>query len=184
MKRFIETAEKFEGIFSITKNIIGDHRGYLERLFCCNDLKSWENRPIHQVNRTFTKKKGTVRGLHFQRYPYNEAKLICCLQGKVIDYALDLRKNSTTFSEIFTIKLDADLHNAILLPEGFAHGFQSLCDNVEMLYFHSSPYRSDFEAGVNIMDPELRIDLPLTCTNISNRDQNFPLFKQLKEKYF
>ena len=182
MNRFIEIAEKIPGVFSIRKNILGDSRGYLERLFCASELSSWAARPVAQVNRTFSSKKGTVRGLHFQRHPFCEAKLICCLKGKVMDYALDLRKNSKTFGQTFTIELSSKSHNSVLLPEGVAHGFQALTDNVEMLYFHSHPYKSDHEAGVNMLDLDLGIKLPLNCTNISDRDLKLPSFKELKEQ--
>jgi dTDP-4-dehydrorhamnose 3,5-epimerase len=180
LSRFEEIATDIEGIFTVTKNKIGDDRGFLERLFCVHELHSWSNRPLAQVNRTFTAKKGTMRGLHFQQGPFAEAKFICCLKGKVTDIALDLRKTSKTYGHVFSIRLDSELHNAVLLPEGVAHGFQSLTDNVEMLYFHSQPYSSAYEAGVNILDPSLEVNWELPCQMISDRDKNFPYFKNLK----
>ena len=180
MIRFVEKAENISGIFSIKKNIIEDKRGYIERLFCATELMSWAGRPISQINKTFSEKKGTVKGFHFQCHPYSEAKLICCTQGKVMDFALDLRQKSATFGQIFMIELDSEIHNAILLPEGVAHGLQTITDDVEMLYFHSQPYKPEYESGVNIFDPTLQITLPLSCTNISNRDQSLPLFSEVK----
>lgn len=183
MSRFDETEVEISGIFAITKKTIKDTRGYLERLFCASDLISWSNRPVAQVNRTFTAKKGTIRGLHFQRTPHAEAKLVSCLRGRVMDFALDIRKDSPTFGKIFSIELDAEINNAVLLPEGIAHGFQTLTNDVEMLYFHSQPHQANHEAGVNIFDPELGLSLPIGCSLISERDQNFPLLKKLDE-YF
>lgn len=180
MNKFKETVTEIDGIFSISKRLIGDERGYLERLFCVSELKSWANRPIAQVNRTFTAKKGTVRGLHYQKPPKAEAKFICCLKGKVTDFALDLRKTSKTYGEIFKIELDANLHNAVILPEGVAHGFQSLTDNVEMLYFHSALYAPEMEAGVNIFDRFLEVEFDIACSMVSDRDKNLPLFKDIE----
>ena len=180
MSKFVEQETNINGVFAITKKIIGDDHGYLERVFCSNELESWSNRSIAQVNKTVTAKKGTVRGLHFQRPPYAEAKLISCLSGRVKDIALDLRNGSPTYGKIYEIVLDSCEHNAILLPEGVAHGFQSLTDNVVMLYFHSCTYAPNFEGGVNILDSSLELDFELPVSKISERDQNFPSFKELE----
>lgn len=180
MIRFEEKSTHIEGIFTISKKIIGDERGHLERLFCVNALSSWSNRPVVQVNKTFTKKRGTIRGFHFQKPPKAEAKYICCLNGKVSDFALDLRKTSATFGEIFHIELDANLHNAVILPEGVAHGFQTLTDNVEMLYFHSEFYDPEVESGVNILDITLELDFKLRCSLISERDKSFKLLSEME----
>jgi dTDP-4-dehydrorhamnose 3,5-epimerase len=173
MVRFEEKPTKIEGIYTVSKKIIGDERGHLERLFCVNELSCWSNRPVKQVNKTYTEKRGTIRGFHFQKPPKVEAKYICCLNGKVSDFALDLRKNSATFGEIFQIELDANLHNAVILPEGVAHGFQTLTENVEMLYFHSEFYDPAMESGVNILDELLELDFELPCSVISERDKTF-----------
>lgn len=178
MIRFEEKSTKIDGIFTISKKIIGDERGYFERLFCVSELLGWSNRPVVQVNKTLTKKKGTVRGFHFQKTPKTEAKYICCLKGKVSDFALDLRETSATFGKIFQIELDANLHNAVILPEGVAHGFQTLTDNVEMLYFHSEFYDPAMESGVNILDKSLELDFELPCSVISERDKNFKLLRE------
>lgn len=180
MVRFEEKSTKIDGVFTISKNIISDERGYLERLFCVTELLNWSNRPVVQVNKTFTEKKGTIKGFHFQKPPKTEAKYICCLKGKVFDYALDLRKNSATFGKIFQIQLDANLHNAVILPEGVAHGFQTLTDNVEMLYFHSEFYDPAMESGVNILDKSLGLDFELTCSVISERDKAFKLLREIE----
>ena len=180
MVRFIENETCFKDLFTVTKKIIVDDRGYIERLFCPNDLKCWKNRPIKQVNRTFTKAKGTIRGLHFQEKPYLEAKFIYCLKGKVMDVALDLRTDSKTFGQVFSLILSEKDHNSVLIPEGFAHGFQTLSENVEMLYFHSNYYSSTHEAGINAFDPLLKISWQLPCSNISGRDRKFMNLQNFK----
>lgn len=180
MNKFNENETPFNGLFTITKNIIGDDRGYLERLYCTEELLSWGNRKVAQVNRTFTEKRGTIRGLHFQKPPFLEAKLICCLAGAVMDVALDLRLGSITFGQVFIIELEAEKHNAVLIPEGFAHGFQTLTPAVEMLYFHSEVYSSSHESGINVFDESLKINWQLPCTQISDRDKSFKIFGEFE----
>ena len=180
MIRFIESETCFKDLFTVTKKRIADDRGYIERLFCPNELKCWKNRPIKQVNRTFTKTTGTIRGLHFQKAPYLEAKFVYCLKGKVMDVAVDLRTNSKTYGQVFSVILTDNDHNSILIPEGFAHGFQTLSENVEMLYIHSNYYSSTHEAGVNAFDPLLKIAWKLPCSQISERDRKFLNLKNLK----
>ena len=180
MNRFIEQSSGIEGVYYISKQTISDNRGYLERLFCLNELKCWSNRSVAQVNKTFIAKKGTIKGFHFQRPPKAEAKFICCLKGKVTDFALDLRQASKTFGKIAKFDLDAKLHNAVMLPEGVAHGFQSLTDNVEMLYFHSEFYAPGLEMGVNILDPSLNLQFELPSMLISKRDKQFPPLSEIQ----
>ena len=177
MKRFNERETKISGLFRVSRDIIKDDRGNLSRLFCTSELKCWQKRPIVQVNKTHTLKKGTIRGLHYQTPPYAEAKLIFCLRGVVHDFAVDVRKYSKTFGKVFQITLDADLHDAVLLPEGVAHGFQSLTDDVEMLYFHSQPYVREVEAGVNVFDASLELNLDLNLYSISEKDLHLPYLR-------
>lgn len=177
MSRFEEKPTSFNGLFEVNRNILRDNRGYLERLFCINDLKCWKNRPLRQVNRTFTEKKATIRGLHFQHPPYTEAKFISCLSGVIFDVALDLRLQSETYGKIFTIELDAQKHNSVFIPEGFAHGFQSLTSDVEILYFHSVQYEKAYEDGINVFDPTLKIEWLQKSPQVSDRDLNFQYFK-------
>ncbi|WP_331852172.1 dTDP-4-dehydrorhamnose 3,5-epimerase family protein [Polynucleobacter necessarius] len=100
------------------------------------------------MNQTLTKKRGAVRGVHFQRSPYTEMKLVSCLQDKILDVAVDLRKNFPTFLQWYAQELSAENCRALLIPEGFAHGFQTLSDDCELLYLHSAPYKSDAEGGL------------------------------------
>ena len=155
---------------------LGDSRGYLERMFCQEELESiLKGKIISQVNHTLTDMTGTVRGLHYQFPPFAETKLISCIHGEVFDVAVDLRKGSSTFLQYHAEILSANNYKTMVIPEGFAHGFQTLSQNCEMLYFHTTAYNSDSEGALNVTDPGLNIKWPLEITDISNRDLNHPL---------
>lgn len=173
--RFTEEKTALEGLWHLTRNPLGDTRGYLERMFCVDALASWGQRPIAQINRTFTATRGTLRGLHFQHPPHAECKYVSCLKGAVFDVAVDLRKTSPTYGQWFGVEISAQGHNALLIPEGFAHGFQTLTDDVEMLYLHSANFAPSSEGGVNALDPSLAIAWPIEVNTQSPRDQGLPL---------
>jgi dTDP-4-dehydrorhamnose 3,5-epimerase len=156
-----------------------DSRGFFSRLFCADELvaASWQ-KPVAQVNLTFTAKRGTVRGLHFQHPPHAEMKLVICLRGKVWDVAVDLRRNSGTHLQWHAEEISVDNQRALLIPEGFAHGFQALTDNVELLYCHSVAYRENAQGGVNPRDFKLAIEWPLEITELSDRDAHQPFIDQ------
>lgn len=159
------------GLRRVTRQRLGDHRGFLARLFCAEDLAAagWL-KPIAQINHTFTATKGTVRGMHYQRPPHAEMKLVTCLRGEVWDVAVDLRLASPTFLQWHAERLSSENGCALLLPEGFAHGFQALTDDVELLYCHSAPYVPSAEAGLNPHDKMLAIPWPLPIAELSSRD--------------
>ena len=155
---------------------IGDSRGYLERLFCTEELQTLApGKPIAQINHTLTANRGTVRGMHFQRSPHAEIKFVSCLRGEVFDVAVDLRHNSPTFLRWHAELLSADNHKTLVIPEGFAHGFQTLTDDCEMLYFHTAPYQPGAEAGLNAQDPKLAIKWPLSVAVLSEHDGSHPM---------
>jgi len=131
--------------------------------------------PIAQINHTNTIKKGTIRGLHFQYEPHAEMKLVTCIKGKVWDLAVDLRPDSKTYLQYRGITLSPENHISFLIPRGFAHGFQTLADNSELLYCHSKSYNKNAESGLNPQDPVLSINWPVTVTEISARDKTHPL---------
>jgi dTDP-4-dehydrorhamnose 3,5-epimerase len=163
------------GLFRIEKNPRLDQRGLFERIFCVDELSdAWGGRSIVQINRSITVKRGAVRGLHYQRKPFGEMKMVQCLRGKVIDYAVDLRIDSKTFLKSFSVELSAENSIAIIIPEGFAHGFQVLEENSELIYFHSAKYQPDSEGDLNFFDPRLKITLPMAVSDISDRDKNCP----------
>ena len=168
--------QSIPSIILCSHNAAHDERGYLERIFCSRELKKiMSNKKIVQVNRTFTKKKGTIRGMHYQKKPFQETKIIQCIKGKILDIAVDLRKSSKTFLKHTSIYLDSKKPNSLIIPEGFAHGFQTLTNNVELLYFHTNFYNPKYESGLNPLDKLLSIDWPLNCKYLSERDCNFSL---------
>lgn len=172
MSRFDIQNTPIQGVKLITRKPMGDHRGWLERGFCADDLKpaGWVKQ-IAQINRTHTTQKGTVRGMHFQKPPHAEMKMVTCLHGKILDIALDLRTGSPTFLQHFTAELSEDNHQSLIIPEGVAHGFQTLSPDVEMLYFHSAAYAPDAEDSIHPEDPELGIVWPLPISVMSDRDK-------------
>lgn len=154
---------------------IGDSRGYLERLFCAEELQSFiSGKHIVQINHTLTATCGTVRGMHFQHPPHAETKFVSCLRGEVLDVAIDLRRKSPTFLCWHAERLSADNHKTLVIPEGFAHGFQTLTDDCEMLYFHTAAYQPGAEGGLNAQDPRLAIQWPLPVVGLSPRDAAHP----------
>ena len=164
------------GLRILQRKPIGDSRGYLERLFCTEELQTLATgKPIVQINRTLTASRGTVRGMHFQHSPHAEIKFVSCLRGEVFDVAVDLRHNSVTFLRWHAEVLSAHNHKTLVIPEGFAHGFQTLTDDCEMLYFHTAAYQPTIESGLNSQDPRLAIQWPLSIAELSPRDAAHPL---------
>lgn len=164
-----------KGLRLLQRKPIGDDRGYLERMFCSEELGFLLfGKSIVQINHTFTTACGTLRGLHFQYPPYAEIKFVGCLQGEVFDVAVDLRRDSLTFLHWHAEILSADNHKTLLIPEGFAHGFQTLTKDCEMIYLHTAVYRADAEGGLNARDPRLAIQWPLPISEQSARDSMHP----------
>ena len=130
---------------------------------------------IVQINHSLTEKLGTVRGMHFQYPPHAEFKFVSCLRGKAFDVAVDLRRDSPTYLKWHAEILTADNHKTFALPEGFAHGFQTLTDECEMLYLHTNFYIPASEGLLNARDPKLGIKWPVDIADISDRDINNPL---------
>jgi len=175
MQRFEFIETKLAGLKVVKRNPIGDNRGFLCRLFCAETFSHYGFSSISQVNHTLTMQRGTVRGLHYQLPPYAETKLVSCLQGQIFDVALDLRKGSPTYLQWHAEILSAENHTSLLIPEGFAHGFQTLSDDCELLYLHSMPYHQAAEAALNAIDPTLSVDWPAAITEMSDRDRSHPM---------
>ena len=158
---------------------LGDARGYLERLYCFHELSDLLNgKSIMQINHTLTTNAGTIRGMHFQYPPYADTKLVSCTKGEVFDVAVDIRRGSPTFLKWHAEILSASNHKTFVIPEGFAHGFQTLTDDCEMLYFHTAAYAVDAEGALNAQDPQLAIMWPRTITERSARDQAHPMLAE------
>lgn len=179
MSRFDFTATPLNGLLLVQRKTAEDHRGFLSRIYCAEEfLKAGIVNPIMQINHTLTRHKGTVRGLHFQYAPHMEAKLVSCLKGEVFDVAVDLRRGSATFMQWHGVILSGDNRRSLYLPEGFAHGFQALTDDCELLYLHSAPYRPEVEDALNIKDPKLNISWPLPIMHQSERDRCRPFIDE------
>ena len=178
MDRFACTKTPIEGLRVIERRVISDSRGFLSRLFCWEDMRTigW-NKPIVQINHTLTRQTATVRGLHFQYPPHAEMKLVTCIRGQIWDVAVDLRAKSPTFLCWHAEVLSAENCRSLLIPEGFAHGFQSLTSDCEILYMHSDAYASIAEGGVNVRDPKVSITWPLPISEISVKDAKCPLLE-------
>ena len=173
--RFDVEETAIPGVLVLTRRRFADDRGYLSRLFCAEELEEigWRG-PVAQINETGTCLAGTVRGMHFQRPPFAEMKLITCVAGAILDVAVDLRRDSPTFLRHVGVELSADNVRSLLIPEGCAHGFQALSGDVRMIYAHSAPYRSEAEGGLHPQDPGLGIVWPLPVVNLSPRDFSHP----------
>lgn len=175
MNRLTIEPTPIAGLLRVKRQRLGDARGDLTRLFCADELLAagWTE-PLMQINLTRTRHRGTVRGLHYQRPPHAENKLVQCLRGEVFDVAVDLRRGSPTFLQWHAERLSDDNDLALLIPAGFAHAFQTLTDDVEMLYAHSAAYVADAEGGLDVRDPRLAIAWPLPVDGLSARDAGHP----------
>ena len=165
-----------EGLIVVETSPHSDHRGVFTRLYCERELaKIIGDRRIVQVNYSKTKMVGAIRGMHFQLMPHVEMKLVRCLKGRVWDVAVDLRCNSPTFLKWHSEELSANNSRMLVIPEGFAHGFQVMEEDSELRYLHTAFYMPEAEGGICHDDPSIAINWPLPVTDISNRDKHHPL---------
>lgn len=170
---------KIKGAFVIEPKIIGDQRGYFYRVFAKEILDGFGIKyDIVHINKSFTQKKGTIRGLHYQKSPKQEDKIVQCLKGSIFDVVLDLRKNSKTFGKWVGEILSEDNKKMLLIPKGCAHAFQTLEKNVMVEYFVSEYYSSADERGVRWNDPKFKIKWPIKKATLSEKDSNWPDFKK------
>lgn len=183
-KKLNVSSTQLDGLFVIEPNKFTDDRGSFSRVYCEEELKDISNITIKQINHSITKHKGTVRGMHFQYEPNAEVKMVKCIKGKVFDVVVDIREKSSTFLESFSVKLTDENQKMIYIPKGFAHGFQTLEDDTELLYMHSTIYTPTNEGALNVKDPMLNIKWPLDIINLSKRDEEHKLldisFKGIK----
>ena len=170
------------GVFELLAQPFADHRGAFLNAFRAQELAfmgSWGDRGIVQVNLSRTEAVGTIRGLHLQAEPHSEAKLVRCLRGRVWDVAVDLRQDSPTYRHWHAVELSPEQGNALLIPEGCAHGFQVLEPGSELLYLHSGAWEPQAETGVRWDDPTLAIAWPLPAGGLSERDCSLPRLSDL-----
>ena len=175
----IFTETKLNDAYVIELDKKGDERGFFSRTFDSQIFKEHGLNPnVRQCNVSYSKTKGTLRGLHFQLPPFQEAKFLRCVRGKIYDVIVDLRKNSSTYKQWFGIELSAENYNMLYAPEGFAASFQTLTNDVELIYQVSQEYNPKYERGLRWNDPEFNIKWPLEPTVMSEKDKSWPLFDE------
>ena len=168
-------ATPIAGVWEVHTEPRADARGSFTRLYCAEAFDAaMPGLCFVQTNLSFTRQRGTVRGLHLQRAPAQEYKLVRCLRGRVFDAAADLRAASPTYGRCVTMELCETRHVALLIPPGVAHGFQALTDEVQLLYQHSCAFDAKLDDGVRHDDPLLAIDWPLPVCGLSPRDRQLP----------
>lgn len=166
-------------LYVIELELFKDQRGWFARTFCKEDFKKiGHNKEWVQMNHSFTSHIGAIRGMHFQLPPYTETKLIRCISGSVYDVALDLRRDSPTFLKWFGTGISAENKKMILIPEGFAHGFQALTNDCELIYHHTNFYTPEAEGGIRFDDPLIGIEWPLGVSDISEKDRKYDYIKK------
>lgn len=174
--RFDFKGTGFAGLYSVMRKPIEDNRGFFARFYCADEFRNIGlTQSISQMNYTLTRQKGAVRGMHFQNPPFTEAKVVSCVRGEIFDVVVDIRRGSPTFLKWYAEVLNVDKQNSLFIPDGFAHGFQTLTDDCELIYLHTAPYNSSAEDALNVLDPEVAIDWPLGITEVSERDHNHPM---------
>ena len=175
--KFIKTP--IPDLYIIVPEPFKDERGKFSRIYCFNELKEIRNdKTLVQINHSLTKQKGAIRGMHFQYPPRAEIKIIKCIKGSVFDVAIDLRKGSPTILKWYGEILSAENMKALYVPEGFAHGFQTLEENCELLYFHTEFYSPIDEGAVKFDDPMIGIEWPLEISEISDKDKKHKLLNE------
>jgi dTDP-4-dehydrorhamnose 3,5-epimerase len=164
------------GAYTVELTPIGDHRGWFARGWCKNEFAQiGHSKEFVNLNQSYTKAKGAIRGLHFQRSPHREIKLLRCIAGSIYDVIVDLREGSPTYLQWFGAELSAKNKKMMYVPEGFAHGFQTLEEESEVIYLVSEFYAPKAEAGVRYDDPAFGIQWPLPVSDISEKDAVHPL---------
>jgi len=179
MSRFDFIPTPLTGLMLVQRKAIEDHRGFLSRFYCAEEFRAAGiDKPVAQINHTLTRQRGAVRGLHFQHPPHAETKVVSCLKGEILDVAVDLRRDSPTFLHWHGEILSAANRKSLLIPEGYAHGFQTLAEDCELIYLHTSPYHPESEGALNVADPRLNIAWFLPVNDLSERDRNHPFINQ------
>ena len=170
-----------QGAFEITATVHADHRGEFSRFYCESTFSDHGlNTRWVQHNRSLTRVRGAVRGMHFQYPPHAEIKLVQCVSGSVYDVLVDLRARSPSYGQWLAVTLEAARHNAVYIPHGVAHGFQALTEDARLIYLHSSTYAPQAEGGVRHDDPDLDIAWPLSVVEVSQKDRSLPLLSRLQ----
>ena len=182
----IKQSSVFDSVFLIRPTEFSDHRGIFSEEFNEDDINAFVERQLvwRQDNRSITYKKGTVRGLHFQKPPRAQAKLVSCVNGAIFDVVVDIRKDSPTFSHWDALAISSENRHQLFVPEGFAHGFMTLEDNCQVFYKCSELYTPDAEGSLRWNDPVIGIDWPITQEpSLSEKDKKAPFFRDLESPF-
>ncbi len=174
----IISATEFAGVYVIAPERLGDNRGFFARAWCQREFEAAGlETTFVQCNLSFNVKKGTVRGMHYQKHPWEEVKLVRCTKGEIFDVIVDLEPTSPTYLKWFGIHLTENNHTMLYIPKNFAHGYQTLSDNTEIFYQVSQFYVPGSEGGLRWNDPKLGIKWPADVQVISEKDAAWPDFR-------
>ncbi len=174
MQHFTRHSTPIPDLFVIERKRLQDERGFFSRLFCAEELSGLFFGGAFQASHSMTRQTGVIRGMHFQRAPHAETKVVSCISGAVFDVAVDMRPDSPAYLRWHGQLLSAENGLTMVTPRGFAHGFQTLCENCQLIYFTDAPYAPASEGGLHALDPKLAIAWPLPVTLMSERDRSFP----------
>ena len=174
-------ALRLNGAFRIALEPKVDPRGLFARVFCKDEFRAHGLvAEIAQMNISFSRDVGTVRGMHFQRAPASESKVVRCIRGAILDVIVDLRAGSPSYAQWEALELTAEARDMVYVPPGFAHGFQTLVPDTELLYLHGTAYAPDCDDGVAHDDPDLGITWPLPVSTLSDRDAALPKLRDME----
>lgn len=172
---------ELDGVLIVEPKVFDDNRGWFMETYSRRDFEdAGITAEFVQDNRSFSSKKGIIRGLHFQRNPMCQAKLLTCLKGEILDVAVDLRKDSPTYKKWISVKLTAENKKQIFIPKGFAHGFLTLTDDVEIMYKCDELYSPECDGGIRFDDPEIGVEWGVENPILSEKDKNAPYLKDIK----
>ncbi|MEO6329144.1 MAG: dTDP-4-dehydrorhamnose 3,5-epimerase [Ginsengibacter sp.] len=175
----IFTETPLKGSYVIDLEPFTDERGWFVRTFCEEEFrKIGHNKDWLQLNHSYTKNRGMLRGMHYQLPPFSEIKLVRCIAGKIFDVIVDIRKNSSTFLQWFGVELSGENKKMIYIPEGFAHGFETLTNDCELIYHHTAVYKPGSESGLKYNDEILGIQWPIPVESMSERDKAHSYLKK------
>lgn len=175
--KFVEAP--LRGAYIVELEPVFDERGCFARTFCQEEFAAIGfHKEIVQINHSLTRQRGSIRGMHYQCMPACECKIIRCIHGRVFDVMVDLRADTLTFMQWYGVELSADNRRMVYIPEGFAHGFQTLTDDAELIYHHSAFYSPEHECGLRFDDPALAIQWPVPASFVSPKDRNYPLMNK------
>lgn len=173
----IFTETRLPGAYVIEPQLLQDERGFFARSWCQREFEAHGlTSKVVQANLSYNRRKGTLRGMHYQLAPHEEAKLVRCTRGAILDVIVDVRPASSTAGQWIGVELTAENHRMLYVPEGFAHGFQTLADDTEVTYQVTEFYTPGAERGIRYDDPALAIEWPLEVTMISEKDRNWPAY--------